>query len=68
MRIRIEQARHQPCFAGVGGDEMMAISRELLGVDLTFHCPGCEVAVIRKGSWIKSSKVFVAISAIRKRA
>lgn len=31
--IRIEHLdRDQPCFAGIGGDEMMALSRELLGI------------------------------------
>lgn len=53
------QARHKFCFAAIGGGETMTLSRELFEVDLTFHCPGCETAVVRKGSWIKSAKVFI---------
>ena len=37
----------------------MVLSRELFEADITFHCPECEVAVVRKGSWIKSAKVFI---------
>lgn len=37
----------------------MTLSRELFEADLTFHCPKCETAAVRKGSWIKSAKVFI---------
>ncbi|CDX40924.1 Eukaryotic translation initiation factor 5 (fragment) [Mesorhizobium plurifarium] len=37
----------------------MTLSRELFEADLTFHCPECETPVVRKGSWIKSAKVFI---------
>jgi hypothetical protein len=37
----------------------MGLSRDLYDSDMTFHCPGCETAVVRKGLWIKSARVFV---------
>ncbi|BCM19959.1 hypothetical protein MJ8_37430 [Mesorhizobium sp. J8] len=37
----------------------MILSRDLYDSDITFHCPECGKAVVRKGSWFKSSKVFI---------
>lgn len=37
----------------------MVLSRDLFESDITFHCPECQTAVVRKGSWIKSAKLFI---------
>lgn len=37
----------------------MGFSPDLHDSDMNFRCPGCERAVVRKGLWIKSAKVFV---------
>jgi hypothetical protein len=43
----------------------MPLSAELLPVDLTFECPYCNNALVKRGSWFQTAHCFACASCRR---